>query len=536
MFLAGPASLVMSLAAHEPGDAVVQPMVDAAVGYLKGTADGTWEQETLIGYALLKAGMPKDDPRVVRSVNKVVKRINEGLAGNDPSSTYAPALAVMLLCEVDDKAFRPQIQACLDLLASRQIENGGFAYYQQTIADVSQTQYACLAFWTADRHDFQVNPNIGKRALEYLVRSQSPDGGYSYQGMIINDNRVTPSMSAGGGGTLYIIAAWLGYGEDEAAVRRRPEEEGLPRSVRLVVVDESGQPQGRAGGKKIEINEGALRSAQGRSNGWFNNNFSVRIAGEWQYYYLYGYERFASFVEASSGKVDASPQWYDDGVEFMRGQQAANGSFDSQADQGQGEPASIHTAFAILFLVRSTKKSLDAGAWSDGRLLGGQGLSDDAKLAMRGGRLVTLEAERSVADLQGLLDADTGDTNFGDLQSIDAITFTTDDPQALGEQLSLVRSWVAHRNFDVRWLAAKALGKVQDLDNVPSLLFLMTDPAEDVVRMANESLRRISRKFDDPKFDLGTEFQRAKADEVRNRWIEWYLSVRPGASLSIQAR
>lgn len=518
--------------AHKPGDARVQPMVDRSVAYLSSLGLTTWEHETLVGYALIKAGVEKTHPRVVAAVNKVVDRINSGLVDNDPSSTYAPALAVLLLCEVDDQLFRPQIQVCLDLLASRQIPNGGFAYSRQVVADVSQTQYACLAFWAADRHQFQVDPAIGKRALEYLIRAQTLDGGFSYQGLIQNDTRVTHSMSAGGGGTLYIIAAWLGYGEDETTVRRRPEEEGLPRSVRLVVVNDAGEPAGRNGDKKIEINEAGLRAAQGKVAGWFASRFTVRDIGEWTYYYLYGFERYASFVEASSGKVDEEPDWYNQGVEFLETQQSPDGSFYVVGM----EPAHIHTAFALLFLVRSTKKSLDSGAWSDGRLVGGQGLSDDAKLVMKGGRLVNLEVSRDLGDLKGLLEADGDDSDFGALQSVDSLTVSSDDPEVLQQNLAMLRTLMSHRNFDLRFLAAKALGDVQELDNVPSLIFGMTDPAEDIVRVSNESLRRIARKFDDKDFDLPVEFSRARADEVRNKWIEWYLSLRPGANLYVQGR
>lgn len=519
-------ALMSSVQAHQPGDAFVQPLVDSGVTFLVNEPKKAWDHETLIGYTLIKAGLPKTHPRVQLAIDTVVARIRAGLQDNDPPHVYPAAIAIMLLCEVDDKVYANEIKACLDIIYKRQIDSGGFAYPFQQVGDVSQTQYAVLAFWTADKHGFQVDPARGKRALEYLQLCQTQDGGFSYQGAFRGDNRSYPSMGAAGGGSLYIIAAWLGYGQDESAVQRREEEKGLPPSVRLVVLGEDGRPRRANGDKKIELDEGRLRQAQGRVAGYFAN-FSANVA-QWQYYYLYGYERYASFVEASSGNVPEEPEWYNQGVELLARSQAPNGSWTDTME----EP-SIHTAFAILFLVRSTKKSLDTGEWSSGALVGGQGLSDDAAIAMQGGRVVSLAVSRDLDDLAGQLEVAGEDGDFGDVSGIDSIRLNKDNPERLAQQLVTLRAMIGHRNGDARFLAAKALGEVQELDNVPYLLYALTDPDPAVVLAANDSLKRISRKFADRKFDLAEGFDKVALDGVRNAWIEWYLAVRPGASLSV---
>ena len=512
--------------AHRPGDATVQPIVDRAVDYLVRLPKQTWEHECLVGYALIKAGQGKNSPRVQLALETVLAHVRAGLADNDPPHVYPAAITIMFLCDMDDQAYRAEIQHCLDILASRQIDDGSFAYPFQKVGDVSQTQYGVLAYWTADKHGFQVDPARGKRALEYLQACQTADGGFSYQGAFRQDVRSTPSLSAAGGGSLYIIAAWLGYGQDEGAVRRLPEEEGLPPSVRLVRTDQQGRARRAGGDKKIELDEGRLRQAQGRVGGYFGN-FPVRI-GQWQYYYLYGYERYASFVEASTANAPEEPDWYNKGVDFIRGAQQANGSFTDTMEEPH-----VHTAFAILFLVRSTKKSLDDGEWSSGALVGGQGLSDDAAIAMRGGRVVSLQVSRDLDDLTAQLEGEGDDSNFANMSGIDSIRLNKDDPEALAQQLVTVRAMVGHPNFDARFLAVRALGQVQTLDNVPVLIYALTDPAEDVVIEANTALKRIARKFADPKFELDEGYNKAALDNVRNNWIEWYLSVRPGASLSV---
>lgn len=520
------ATLASPAPAHQPGDAVVQPIVERAVQYLVNEPVKPWDHETLIGYTLIKAGLGKDHPRVQASLQAILVRIRAGLQDNDPPHVYPAALAIMFLCEMDDQVYQNEINACLNIIYGRQVASGGFAYPFQQVGDVSQTQYAVLAFWTADKHGFQVDPARGKRALEYLQACQTQDGGFSYQGALQGDNRSYPSMGAAGGGSLYIVAAWLGYGQDESVVQRREEEKGLPPSVRLVVLDAEGRPRRAASDKKIELDEGRLRQAQGRVAGYFAN-FSAKVA-QWQYYYLYGYERYASFVEASSGQIEEEPEWYNQGVELLRGTQAANGSWSDTME----EP-SIHTAFAILFLVRSTKKSLDTGEWSSGALIGGQGLRDDAAIAMQGGRVVTLAVSRDLDDLAGQLEAAGDDGDFGDLSGIESISLNKDDPEKLAQQLITLRAMIGHRSFDARFLAARALGEVQELDNVPYLIYALTDPAPDVVIAANESLKRIARKFADTKFDLRAGFDKIALDGVRNSWIEWYLSVRPGANLSV---
>lgn len=521
--------------AHRPGDAFVQPMVDRGVAYLSAHGVKDWRSETLVGYALIKCGVPKDHPRLQASVATVVKAINEDLSDRDPPHIYPAALAVMLLCEMDDQAYARQIEACLALMQRRQVANGGFAYPNQTLPDVSQTQYAVLAFWTADKHGFNVDPTIGKRALDYLLACQLPDGTFSYHGSYHGDRNATISMTAAGGGSIFIVANWMGYVDDEAVVARRPEEEGLPRSVRLVISEDAPGRTGGASkpGRKIDLDEGRFRGALGRTEGWFKSNFTVQ-SRSWQCYYLYGFERYASFLEASSGQIEEEPAWYNQGVEFLASYQNADGSWPDLRDES-GAPE-VSTCFALLFLVRSTKKSLGGAEWSDGRLLGGQGLSDEAKLVMKGGRVVSLEVGRSVDDLMGVLDSSGEDGDLGVLGAVDLLTLDKDDPAKLAQQLSTLRSLVNHKDFNVRFLAVKALGETQDLDNVPPLIYALTDPAQDVVTQAADSLQRIARKFADPDYALRETFTKEDAERLRSKWIEWYLSVRPGAELFVPGR
>ena len=219
---------------HTPESPEVRAIVDRAVVFMNTvTPKIDFGREALIGYALLKADVPKDHPRLQASLKVVVDKIAEGLTNRDPPHIYPAAVAAIFLLEYDDKLFAPQIQHCLDLMKTRQRPGGGFAYPNQQVADISQTQYGVLAFWLADKHGFEVDPQMGLAALNYLMINQDPTGGFSYQGASRNDRGVSHSMSAAGGGSLFIAASWLGYGNDADSVTRRPEEKGLPPSVRL---------------------------------------------------------------------------------------------------------------------------------------------------------------------------------------------------------------------------------------------------------------------------------------------------------------
>ena len=90
-------------------------------------------------------------------------------------------------------------------------------------------------------------------------------------------------------------------------------------------------------------------------------------------------------------------------------------------------------------------------------------------------------------------------------------------------------------------LAVKTLGKVRDLENVPVLLFALTDPDVRIVLEADKALRFVSRKFrgvglpgdlepptNDVKSPAGA-WPQVKA--AQKAWKDWFLAIRPDAQL-----
>ncbi len=79
--------------------------------------------------------------------------------------------------------------------------------------------------------------------------------------------------------------------------------------------------------------------------------------------------------------------------------------------------------------------------------------------------------------------------------------------------------------------AVRTLGKTRDLDNVPVLIYALSDPVADVAREANEALLHISRNPSLVRFpDNPTDADRRAVIE---KWKAWYQAVRPGAELDL---
>ena len=152
---------------------------------------------------------------------------------------------------------------------------------------------------------------------------------------------------------------------------------------------------------------------------------------------------------------------------------------------------------------------------------------------MKGGRVTSLEVGRNVDDLMGLLSQTGDDQNFGALDSIDLITIDESSPELKSRQLATIRNLVAHQNPKTRLLAVKALASYQDLDNIPPLIYALTDPEPQIVVRANESLMQISRKFNDKQYLLPDKFKPndSNVENVRKRWVEWYFTVQPDGEL-----
>jgi hypothetical protein len=506
-----------------PESPEVIAIINRALAYLeKAAPDSRLGGECLEGLCMIKNGKGAAHPSVVAALNQCTQLAKSA----DSQDNYSTGLAIIFLCELDAERHEQLIQVYLNSLLKRQQRGGGWGYPNSSQGDTSQVQYATLGLWTADAYGIQVPTEVVERLCSFLMRTQDPTGGWGYQTTDpgsynrVNQSEVRHSLTAAGLGSLYICGDMLGL---SASANAKPDT-GLPPALRVV--------ENKAAAKKKSktkvIDDDLWQRFVESGNAWFDKNFKVRTE-TYNHYYLYAFERYASYRELAEGRVEREPEWYQQVYDHLAKTQRADGSW-----QGQ-DTDPIATTFAVLFLCRSSKKTIqkikDLG---EGTLLGGMGLpSTTADLQEKDGRVVESKLAGSVDELLAIID-DPENPQISRLAAGGALSLDGDVTKRAG-QIARLRALVSSGSFESRLIAVKALSKSRDLDNVPVLLYALTDPIDPqrpdyrIVREADKGLRFISRKF--AGVGLPEEPTPPQVKEARKAWTQWYLSIRPDAEL-----
>ncbi len=528
---------------YSPDHPEVQAIVRRAADYLRTTLPSDMGHKVLRSLAIAEASLridkmiPEGDPLIDSGVEAAMA-YTRGADGRavDGETMYATGVCVVLLSLYGD-AYRENLQSALQLLEERQQAGGGWGYKADGTAsdygDTSQMQYCCLAMWVSKRLGLEVKPTMAKNALEWLIETQAGDGGWRYRATR-GDPRsrasggagVTLSLTAAGAGSVYMLSDILGA-TPPAKIKRRSRTPGfdLPLVVQefIPTVDEDPSTQPAEGSSQY-VSVDTVRGTMGRANGWLRQNFRPDPEA-WRYYFLYGFERYAYFREAIEGEVSELPDWYDRGVDFLRGIQQQDGSFRNEGGGGESQPPLVSTAFAVLFLVRSTE--LLANETVTGQVLGSQGFQS-GKLALRRGQIVNEQIQQNVEDFMQAIESGK-ELDLAQFSGSLSNLIVPTDPAQRAQYLQRLRVLVNDEDFDKRYVAVRYLGSVRELDNVPALIYAMTDPAPDIVVAAHNGLRFISRKIDSIQLPAGANRENCKG--IKEQWEKWYLSVRPGADL-----
>ena len=510
---------VVPARAFTPGSPEVVGMVESGLKYLENTKQhDEMGGDALIGMTLVKNGYDESHHRVARAVVRVTRTPLKD------QNNYSVGLGLLFLCELDTKKYAKNIQTYLAELYRRQRDFGSWTYDGSGSGDTSQSQYGVLALWMAHRHGFdeqEIEQRLA-RACNWLIRTQDPAGGWGYHGRDPSTfNRLTQSgirlsTTAAGLGSLYICGSVLGLGAavDESA----PLPGDLPALVPVVE-----RQAAKARTQAIDLMH--YNRTQRDGNRWVHAHYKIEQE-LWPYYCMYALERYYSFREIAEGRKDDSPFWYNDGVGWLMLQQGSDGAFKVGQKLNSGTDAA--TAFAILFLIRSTKKSL--GGLNEGTLRGGIGLpSNESKMALYGGRIVSADVSKSLSDLLGALE-DQETTELTDLIRFSRdLEIVVDDPDAYLTQIEELRRMASHTSYEVRHVAVRALAKTRDMDNAPTLIFALSDPDPRVALEAHEGLKFLSRKFEG--FEMEADASPAQRSAAILKWKEWYQSIRPNARL-----
>lgn len=288
----------------------VNATIDRGVAWLRSAQrpDGTFPHDhwstdgstALATYALLESGVPAGDPVIDKAIQYLRYRPFE--------HTYSVSVRIAAFDAHGDPELGKTIVAAAQWLEEHQRDEGLWGYPDREV-DHSNSQYAALGLWVAERHGFAAKRETWARLAKEVTRRQNEDGGFGYR----EGDRSSGSMTTAGIAMLSLANERLA-GDSRQAGTTRKAEEAIERGWRWLAefftVD--GNPHGDR-----QVLPGAYM------------------------YYLFGLER-ASAIGAR--KRIGEHDWYAEGARRIVERQRPDGAW-SDADA---------TSFALLFLRKAT--------------------------------------------------------------------------------------------------------------------------------------------------------------------------------------
>lgn len=513
--------------------------VDRALEYLHGALakqEPEGGAKVLVAYAMLKCGIPKEDPHVAGAIADVIARS----AGNTyrPISAYdhiyGSGVDAMLLSDLDGDLYQSNLQAIANYVQSVQRSDGSWSDGPTQPGDVSMSQYGVLALWACQRAKCNINPASLDRAADFLMKKGNSDGGWGYRpGTTAGPGAgaSTHNMTMAGAGTVGICRLLLHGLRNPPKPEEKKEDLVFGALQKVDPLAESEKFGSAFPEYKSQFAAGSLDSRVDRAFGWNLSHFTPVSRVEHNIYYYYCLERAAAVGDL--GKINGE-DWFIVFGDGLLQLQSPDGSFATHTGPVVG------TAFALLYYMRSTDQIL--------KKMYGLGL----QLADRGNpfgekkKKEPTELDRLIKDISEM---DFDELDESPVEVADEIVrsvLSIDDPEKLVGQEDQLKSLMKHPNDKVRSAAVWALGRTGDFKLVPLMLDGIRDNSVDVNIEAIQALRFIARRpqgFGEtlaPFKSLGTEEQiRNASPEERLRlatpwrekalkdWSNWYFSVRP---------
>ena len=311
---------VAAIVDRQRPDGSFVPPADAErrwASYLKRTPVGV---SALSVYALLESGMSPQDEVIRRGVKYLVETETE--------TTYGVAARVMALDATGDPQHRIMIRSAARWLEAKRLPHGLWGYPTGS-GDLSNSQFAALALWFAERHGHRSRPATWTKAASTLIGWQNPDGGFRYDAKGATAKRragySTGSTTVAALTILELARTRIGsVGDAETSARLNEVvlrgRRWLERRFTL-----TGNPTGPAG---------LLGARFDRRDKYTHLN------------YLYGFERLASLGHED---VWVERDWYGEGALFLLGHERDDGGWGSI----------VHDAFAVLFLGRAGRHAVE---------------------------------------------------------------------------------------------------------------------------------------------------------------------------------
>jgi hypothetical protein len=485
----------------------------SGVQYLKLHSSRSTGESAMIALALLKAEVPPSDPALLACVARIRARFTSSTYAPEMgpgSGTYEAGATAMVLANLDAVSNRGLIAMVATYINGRQNANGSWDYSNRSQGDTSISQYAVLGMWEAENAGVDVSPSVWDHAAEWYMSTQSGGGSWNYH-RDEPQHAETLSMTAAGVGSLMICQRQL--------ERYRQNKRGTSPLLSALV------PEGGHEKYHPSTTNAQLNQAINRGLAWIAANFApgnLALTGQSPYYGLYGIERIGALGDRQTiGRLD----WFAKGRSFIESTQSADGSWSG------GHGVEMNTVWAILFLTKSTAKTIrriklqpKLGA---GTLLGGRELPKDlTSMTVAGGRVVSRPMNGAIEGMLSVLEdprADQADAAVAGLVE----RYYVQGASVLRPLKLRFRKMLFDRDPGVRGVAAWALAHTGDLDVVPPLLDAMVVPNEDeeVVTAIRQGLQILSRKI--KGMGPPTPSSRDERLAAAQNWREWYQAIRP---------
>ncbi len=319
-----------------PDELVLKPQVDEAIAagverlLDQQLRDGSFGvhgnhlggQTALCAYALLKCGVPLDHPALLRAF--------AFLDNVEPINTYAIGCMMLAYHVTGEAGHNERLEELLERMLDRQHKHGTWAY-PSGAPDLSNTQYAALGLWAANKAGCKIPPEV----WEELAR-----GTMAHQEAF----RMADVGESGRTGAAQREIAGFQYHAKGSKENTNATGTMTTAGVSILRICEIGLGKRLRGSERKEL----TRSLEAGMN-WLDVNFSVTRdqkpdgrAGRWLLYYLYGIERVGGLMRREQF---GQHWWYVEAArELLKRRKKKEGGWGAVHD----------TCFALLVLRRAT--------------------------------------------------------------------------------------------------------------------------------------------------------------------------------------
>ncbi|MBY0587882.1 hypothetical protein K2X85_11940 [bacterium] len=518
--------LTLSLVAHRSTGQDVESAIAKGRAYLLQSVPIRRGERALVTLALSKSGSKLDDPAFAKLVDDVARDVDvSGYKPESPPGTanYEVGVMLMALASADRERFQPQILTLGRYLLEHQEGDGPWDYGPGRGGDTSQSQYAILGLWEAAAAGLEVPAETWDKALHWHITRQDIAGGFAYHPAKppgearVAQGSVQHSTSVGGLFSMIACKSNLGFATSEKGRSSDTSELAL-----LIPVEEENEAKKETTYKAVVTRPKADEAVK-LGTQWVNQHFTIDKPVGPLHYYLYGVERLGAILKQSTfGSVD----WYKVGADFLIDRQKSDGSWQSQYE------GPVDTSFALLFLSRSTEKTLERiriTRLNEATMSGGKGLptadGSPPDYIVRQKARYRAALATSVDDVLSKL----GDIDPADLDEGAAARIENAPPQEIIEKLGKnragLRRMARHPVPAVREAGLWGMARLRDYRFAPIMIDALADPEPSVYRAARDSLRFLSRRIEKDPLPDEPPAKPALESAIQS-WRQWFEGMK----------